>query len=128
MKGVTIDGNDVIEVYRTIKEAVDLARKGGGPTLVECKTFRWDGQTTMDADKYRSTEEKEEWKRKCPIEAFKIKLIKGEVIDRAIIQKIEEETLEQIELSFKSTKKSPKPDSNTVLDDIFKNPLNRGGD
>ncbi|MFX0003602.1 MAG: thiamine pyrophosphate-dependent dehydrogenase E1 component subunit alpha [Candidatus Hodarchaeota archaeon] len=128
MKGITIDGNDVIEVFKTIKEAVDLARKGGGPTLVECKTFRWDGQTTMDADKYRSNEEKEEWRRKCPIEAFKIKLIKGEVIDRAIIQKIEEETLEQIELSFKSTKKSPKPDSNTVLDDIFKNPLNGGGD
>ena len=127
MKGFTIDGNDVIEVYMAIKKAVDLARKGGGPTLIECKTYRWDGQMTMDPDKYRSTEEKEEWKKKCPIEAYKIKLIKNEVIDRAIIQKIEEDTLAQIELSVKLTKKSPKPDTNTVLDDIYKNPKNLGG-
>ena len=127
MKGLTIDGNDVIEVYRTIKEAVDIARKGGGPTLIECKTYRWGGQMTMDADKYRSTEEKEEWKRKCPIEAFKIKLIKNEVIDRAIIQKIGEDTLAQIEQSVRITKKSPKPDTNTVLNDIYKNPMNLGG-
>ena len=127
MEGLTINGNDVIEVYRTVKDAVGLARKGGGPTLIECKTYRWQGQTTMDADKYRSTEEKEEWKKKCPIEAFKIRLIKGEVIDKAIIQEIEEETLAQIELSVKFTKKSPKPDTNTVLDDIYKNPLNLGG-
>lgn len=127
MKGFTIDGNDVIEVYRTIKEAVNLARKGGGPTLIECKTYRWGGQMTMDADKYRSTEEKEEWKKKCPIEAYKIKLIKSELIDKAFIQKIEEDTLAQIELSVKLTKKSPKPDTNTVLDDIYKNPMNFGG-
>ena len=127
MKGLTIDGNDVTEVYRAIKEAVDLAREGGGPTLIECKTYRWHGQMTMDSDKYRSTEEKEEWKKKCPIEAYKIKLIKNEVIDRAIIQKIEEETLAQIELSVKFAKKSKKPDTNTVLDDIYKNPINLGG-
>jgi TPP-dependent pyruvate/acetoin dehydrogenase alpha subunit len=127
MKGITIDGNDVIKVYKTIKEAVDLARKGGGPTLIECKTYRWDGQTIIDADKYRSNEEKEEWMRKCPIESYKIKLIKNEVIDRAIIQQIEEETSEQIESSFKIAKKSSKPDTNTILDNIFKNPINQGG-
>ncbi len=127
MKGFTIDGNDITEVYRATKEAVDLARKGGGPTLIECKTYRWQGQTTMDADKYRSIEEKEEWKRKCPIEAFKIKLIKNEIIDRAIIQKIKEETVEEIEQSIKLTKKSSKPDINTVLDDVYKNSMNMGG-
>ncbi|MFX1574525.1 MAG: thiamine pyrophosphate-dependent dehydrogenase E1 component subunit alpha [Promethearchaeota archaeon] len=127
MKGLTIDGNDVIEVYKTIKEAVELARKGGGPTLIECKTYRWGGQMTMDADKYRSPEEKEDWKKKCPIEAYKVKLIRGEVIDRAMIQKIEEETLAQVDLSVKLAKKSPKPDTNTVLDDIYKNPINLGG-
>ncbi len=127
MRGITIDGNDVIKVYKTTKEAIDLARKGGGPTLIECKTYRWQGQTTMDADKYRSTEEKEEWKKKCPIEAYKIKLIKSEVIDRTIIQKIEEDTLAQVELSVKLAKKSPKPNATTVLDDIYKNPIDLGG-
>ncbi len=127
MKGITINGNDVIEVYRSVKEAVDLARKGGGPTLIECKTYRWQGQTTMDPDKYRSQEEKEEWRKKCPIEAFKVKLIRGEIIDQAIIQEIEEDTVAQIEFSVKFSKKSPKPDSSTVLDDIYKNPMNLGG-
>jgi TPP-dependent pyruvate/acetoin dehydrogenase alpha subunit len=127
MKGFTIDGNDIAEVYKTTKEAIYFARKGGGPTLIECKTYRWQGQTTMDADKYRSNEEKEEWKRKCPIEAFKIKLIKNEIIDRTIIQKIEEDTLAEIDQSVKLTKKSPKPDINTVLDDIYKNSMNIRG-
>ncbi|MHA2326379.1 MAG: thiamine pyrophosphate-dependent dehydrogenase E1 component subunit alpha [Promethearchaeota archaeon] len=126
IKGFTINGNDVIEVYRTIKTAADLARNEGGPTLIECKTYRWQGQTTMDADKYRSDEEKEEWKKKCPIEAYKIRLIKNEIIDRVIIQEIEKDTIAQIESSVKFTKKSPKPDTKTVLDDIYKNPMNLG--
>jgi TPP-dependent pyruvate/acetoin dehydrogenase alpha subunit len=124
MKGYTIDGNDIIEVYKTVKEAVNLARNGGGPTLIECKTYRWMGQTTMDPDKYRSEEEKKEWRNKCPINAFKTRLIKGEIIDREIIEEIEEDTLAQIELSIKFMKKSPKPDPNTVLDDIYKNSTN----
>lgn len=127
MKGISIDGNDVIEVYKTVKEAVELARKGGGPTLIECKTYRWAGQTTMDADKYRSTEEKEEWKLKCPIKAFKTRLIRGEIIDQVIIQEIEEKTLALIEESVKFTKKSPKPEPSTVLDDVYKNPIKSGG-
>lgn len=128
MKGFSIDGNDVIEVYKTTKEAVKLAREGGGPTLIECKTYRWQGQTVTDPDKYRPEEEKEEWKKKCPIESFKTRLIRGEIIDKVIIQEIEEETLKSIELSSKFTKKSPKPDPVSVLDGIFKNPIEFGGD
>ena len=128
MKGFSIDGNDVIEVYKTTKEAVKLAREGGGPTLIECKTYRWQGQTVTDPDKYRPEEEKEEWKKKCPIESFKTRLIRGEIIDKVIIQEIEEETLKNIELSSKFTKKSPKPDPVSVLDGIFKNPIEFGGD
>ncbi len=128
MKGFSIDGNDVIEVYKTTKEAVKLAREGGGPTLIECKTYRWQGQTVTDPDKYRPEEEKEEWKKKCPIESFKTRLIRGEIIDKVIIQEIEEETLKIIELSSKFTKKSPKPDPVSVLDGIFKNPIEFGGD
>jgi len=127
IKGVIIDGNDVIEVYKSTKEAVDLARKGGGPTLIECKTFRWQGQTTTDADKYRSNEEKEEWKKRCPIEIYKKRLIRGEIIDQTMIKEIEEKTLEQVELSVKFSKKSKKPDTGTVLDDIYKNPIDIGG-
>ena len=128
MKGFSIDGNDVIEVYKITKEAVKLAREGGGPTLIECKTYRWQGQTVTDPDKYRPEEEKEEWKKKCPIESFKTRLIRGEIIDKVIIQEIEEETLKNVELSYTFTKKSPKPDPTSVLKGIFKNPIEFGGD
>lgn len=128
MKGITIDGNNVLEVYNTTKEAVNLARNGGGPTLIECKTYRWQGQTIMDPDKYRSQEEKDEWKARCPIEAFKTILIQGEVIDRTMIQEIEGKTSEIIELSVIFTKKSPKPDLDKVLDNVFKTPINLEGE
>jgi len=128
MKGFSIDGNDVIKVYNTTKEAVKFAREGGGPTLIECKTYRWQGQTVMDPDKHRPEEEKEEWRKKCPIEAFKTRLIRGEIIDKVIIQKIEEETLEVIDLSLKFSKKSKKPDPLTVLEGVYKNPIKLGDD
>jgi len=127
MKGITIDGNDIIAVYKTVKEAVEFARKGGGPTLIECKTYRWAGQTTMDADKYRSNEEKEEWKHKCPIEAFKTRLIRDELIDQVLIQEIKEKTVALINESVKISKKSPKPDPDTALDNVYKNPIEYGG-
>jgi len=126
MKGVSIDGNDVLEVYKTVKEAVELARKGGGPTLIECKTYRWQGHIVAELDN-RPNEEKEEWKNRCPIKAFKIKLIKGEIIDQAMIQEIEKESLDIIELSVKFTKKSARPEVSTVLDDVYKNPIKPGG-
>jgi TPP-dependent pyruvate/acetoin dehydrogenase alpha subunit len=127
MKGISIDGNNIIEVYKTVKEAVEFARNGGGPTLIECKTFRWAGQTTMDADKYRSEEEKEEWKHKCPIEAFKTRLIQGEIIDQVIIQEVKEKTLTIVDASVKFAKKRSLPDPNTVLEDVYKNPTEYGG-
>lgn len=128
MSGVSIDGNDVIEVYKTVKKAVELARKGDGPSLIECKTYRWQGHTVMDPDKLRPSEEKEEWMTKCPIKAFKTKLIKGEIIDQVMIQEIEKDSLDIIELSVKFIKKSKRPDVSTVLDNIYKNPINSGGD
>ena len=127
MKGFSIDGNNVIEVYRAVKDAVDNARDGGGPTLIECKTFRWSGQTVTDADKYRSTEEKERWKKRCPIEAYKTRLIRGELIDQNLISEIEEKTLVLIDDSVKFAKKSPRPDPSTALDDVYKNPIPHGG-
>ncbi|MHA2283168.1 MAG: thiamine pyrophosphate-dependent dehydrogenase E1 component subunit alpha [Promethearchaeota archaeon] len=128
MKGFSIDGNDVIEVYETTKEAVKLAREGGGPTLIECKTYRWQGQTVMDPDRYRSDEEKREWKKRCPIIAFKKRLIREEIIDKVMIQEIEDGTLRELDLSFNFSRKSPKPDPSKVLEGIYKNPIKSGGD
>ena len=68
--GVSVDGNDVFAVYNAVADAVDRARSGQGPTLVENVTYRWRGHSKSDANVYRTKEEIEEWKRKDPNCAF----------------------------------------------------------
>src|SRR5260370_23864196 len=65
--GITVDGNDVVAVYRVTREAIHRARTGGGPTLIECKTYRWHGHSMIDPGTYRSPQEIEYWKSKDPI-------------------------------------------------------------
>jgi acetoin:2,6-dichlorophenolindophenol oxidoreductase subunit alpha len=75
-EGKTIDGNDVEAVYEASKAAVAKARSGGGATFLECLTYRWDGHFGGDPGTgYRSKEEIESWKQKCPIKRLKEKLI-----------------------------------------------------
>lgn len=72
--GVTVDGNDVLAVYDAAKSAVELARSGGGPSLIECKTYRimgHSGHGTDEAIDYRSREEVEDWREKCPVAAYR---------------------------------------------------------
>jgi len=69
--GITIDGNDLLCVHATVRDAVLRARRGDGPTLVECMTYRFGGSTVKDADKLRPTEEKEAARRNCPVKRFK---------------------------------------------------------
>ena len=68
--GVTVDGNDVVAVYEAAERAVQTARTGGGPTLIECVTYRWKGHSRSDKNLYRTKEEIEEWKTKEPIAKF----------------------------------------------------------
>jgi len=73
--GVTVDGNDVLAVYEAAREAVERARRGEGPTLIECKTYRHKGHSRVDPAKYRPKEEVEEWLRKDPIKRLREKLL-----------------------------------------------------
>src|SRR3990172_4961654 len=71
-EGIQVDGNDVFSVYKATQEALDHARSGGGPTLIECLTYRMGDHTTADdAARYRNPEEVAEWKKKDPIERLK---------------------------------------------------------
>lgn len=80
MRGLSIDGNNVIEVYETFKDVIDYARKESKPVLVECKTYRWSGHSAVDPRAYRTREEEEEWKKKCPIKSFEGKLITEKIL------------------------------------------------
>ena len=65
--GITIDGNDVVVTHKTAAEAITRARAGDGPTLIECKTYRWYGHSEIDPAEYRAKEELENWKQKDPV-------------------------------------------------------------
>ncbi len=98
MAGIQVDGNDILAVYAAVAEAADRARAGGGPTLVECETYRMMMHTTADDPKrYRSEEEVEGWRRKDPITRFEIYLQRRRLLTKAKIAAIAQEVLEEIQ-------------------------------
>ncbi|MCI9149295.1 MAG: thiamine pyrophosphate-dependent dehydrogenase E1 component subunit alpha [Lachnospiraceae bacterium] len=113
--GVTIDGNDVFLVYETVKKAVERARKGEGPSIVECKTWRWQGHHVGDPATYRSAEKTEEWKAKEPIGNLEaLNLLKEEEI-KEIRDAIDAEIAE----ACKFAEDSPYADASEAYTDVF---------
>jgi len=119
---VTVDGMDVIAVYESVKESVKRARKGEGPTLVECVTYRFEGHEEGDPQfTYRTREDVEEWKKRDPIVTFKAKLLERRIpIEN--LKKTEEEVKREIAEAVKFARESPNPDPNDAFKDIFVSP------
>ena len=88
MPGIAVDGNDVNAVYEAVYTAANRARQGGGPSLVENITYRWRGHSKSDANRYRSKEEIEEWKQKCPIRSWEEYLLSERQITTEEIESI----------------------------------------
>jgi pyruvate dehydrogenase E1 component alpha subunit len=92
LPGIQVDGNDVLAVHVASREAVERARRGDGPTLIECVTYRLGVHTTADdPTKYRSAAEVEAWERKDPLTRFRAYLEKRNLLDPALEEQIEEE-------------------------------------
>jgi 2-oxoisovalerate dehydrogenase E1 component alpha subunit len=92
MPGIRVDGNDVVSVYGAVKTAVDRARRGEGPTLVEAVTYRLEAHTTADdTSRYRSDDEAAEWRARDPVEGFLRVLREGGVVDDALLAEVEAE-------------------------------------
>ncbi len=119
MRGVTVDGNDVLEVYDAATEAVKRARAGEGPTLLECKTYRWKGHSKSDQERYRTKEEIEAWKEKDPIKRFRETLISEGVISEGEAKQIEEEASQTIAEALEYAMASPEPSVDTVLEGVY---------
>jgi len=120
--GVVVDGMNVVAVYEVAKEAVARARIGEGPTLIECKTYRWQGHHVGDPANYRSRRnpnEKAEWMKKDPVTNLKEKMIKDEVAVEAEIVKIENKVEKEIQEAVKFAAESPYPDVSEAFTDIF---------
>ena len=117
--GVTVDGNDVLAVYEAVGEAVARARKGEGPTLVECKTCRHHGHFEGDTMTYRTKEEVEECKKKDPIPRFRKKLVEMEALTEKDADKVEQEVAKEIDEAVKFAVESPLPAPEEALEDVY---------
>lgn len=117
--GVITDGMDVLAVYRTVKEAVDRARAGEGPTLVECKTYRYMGHSRTDPGLYRSKEEVEEYKAKDPIPRLKNYMLSEGIATENEIAAVEEAVEEELEDAIEFARNSPHPKPEDALKNVF---------
>jgi 2-oxoisovalerate dehydrogenase E1 component len=120
LPAVEVDGNDVLAVVKTSKEAVTRARGGGGPTLIECKTYRTRPHAEGMGDfTYRTREEVEQWKTRCPIAFYKEYLLKNEPADTEKLAAIEKRVLQIVEEAHAFAENSPVPGKESATTHVF---------
>jgi len=118
--GIVVDGNDVLEVYRVTKEAVERARKGEGPSLIECKTYRFKGHHVGDPGRvYRLEKETKEWMKLCPIKTFRARIIKEKIASEEEVNLIEKDVKEMIKEAADFAIQSSYPDEKEAYEDLF---------
>jgi TPP-dependent pyruvate/acetoin dehydrogenase alpha subunit len=124
MPGIIVNGNDVTEVYETAVQAVERARRGEGPSLIECKTYRWEGHVVgeeafLGKRAYRPAAEIEEWKKRCPLVAFESRFASREMFTRAELDAIKAEVKREIDEAVTFAQESPLPNPEEALEDMF---------
>jgi len=120
IKGITIDGNDLIEVINTTQDAVERARAGEGPTLIEAMTYRWKGHSKSDAKKYRTKEEEEEWrKERDPILNTKKRFIEAGIFTEEDADCLRLQAKQEIEDSVKFAEESPVAGLETLFENVY---------
>jgi pyruvate/2-oxoglutarate/acetoin dehydrogenase E1 component len=117
--GTIADGMDVLDVKEVVGRAVERARSGKGPTLVECKTYRYYGHTRSDPRVYRTREEEKEWKTRDPILSFEKKLVEQGVLTEERIKELEEAVAKEIQEAEEFILKSPYPAIESLYDDVY---------
>jgi TPP-dependent pyruvate/acetoin dehydrogenase alpha subunit len=117
------DGNNVLEVFQLMKKAIEIIKNGQGPVFLEFTTYRWREHCGPYYDNnlgYRTEEEFNAWKLKCPIETFTSKLLSSGIIDTEIIRDMKKEIMGTVEESFKFAKQSPFPDKDSLMKDVYR--------
>ena len=117
--GITIDGNDVEAVNAEVEKAVARARKGEGPAIIECMTWRHHGHFEGDPQTYKNKEEIEAWMAKDPIPRFRNKLIKSRVLTADAANAIDKELADELDAAMKFAMESPYPGPEALLEDVY---------
>jgi len=117
--GLVVDGNDVIAVYEATREAVERARSGGGPSLVECKTYRWRTHFEGEPDTYRPPQEVAAWIAREPVAPYRRQLIESGVLSEAEAGQIEAAVLRELDEAVEFGRHSPDPEPESALEDLW---------
>lgn len=120
MPAITVDGNDFFAVYEAAGEAIERARKGGGPAFVECKTLRYYGHFEGDAQTYRPKGEvKTARANNDPLKRFAAAVTAADMVDSAELEKIDKEVLTLIDAAVAAAKAAPEPDPESLFTDVY---------
>jgi TPP-dependent pyruvate/acetoin dehydrogenase alpha subunit len=117
--GITVDGNNVLDVYEAVLEAGERARRGEGPSLVDCLTYRWRGHSKSDRNLYRTSQEIDEWKHKCPIKRFKNVLVDGSVMTRDEVEGIDQAAKVAIDQAAEAAQTFPEPSPENMEEEVY---------
>lgn len=118
--GVTVDGNDVLAVLQAAQAAVERARSGAGPTLIECLTYRQCGHSRSDPRTYRTRDEEAEWQRKDPLERYAAWLTSEQQVAESELATIQAEVEQTIRDAIAFAENSPLPHPDDIYTDVFK--------
>src|SRR5277367_5084466 len=118
LPSIIIDGNDADAVYRTANAAYEKARAGGGPSLIECLTYRYSGHSRADPAKYRPEGELEKWKQRDPIKIYRERLKQFGVSDAAI-EKIDASVRKEVDDATEVCKAAPNPPLEILTTDVY---------
>ena len=118
LEPILIDGNDVDVVYQTAMRALDVARRGGGPSLIEAETYRHGGHSRADPGKYRPDEEVKEWLGKDPIPRYRKRLLEVGIPEDAVTA-IEAEAQKKIDQATEEARNAPPSDVNIAFQDVW---------
>jgi TPP-dependent pyruvate/acetoin dehydrogenase alpha subunit len=119
IRGISVDGNNVIEIYQVAKEAIEHIRSGEGPVLLEAKTYRIEGHYYGDVGKYRSKEEVDVWRRKDPIQNLATQLLEEGVCSEDDLSAFDKMANQKIDEAVDYAKNSPDPIPEDALADVY---------
>lgn len=120
MPGLTVDGNDAFEIYRVAGEAVARARSGGGPTLIECQTYRTRAHAEGMGDfGYRTREDVDAWKQRCPIQRFKTKCLEQKAVAATALDDVQAEVKSLVDEARRFAESSAWPDPATATNFVY---------
>lgn len=119
MPGVVVDGQDVLAVHKAAGDAIEAARQGRGPALLECKTYRYKGHSRFEPANYRTREEVKQWQERDPLDLFSNYLQKELDISLAELKAVDDQAITEMDEAVTFSEQSPDPEPDDYLDYVF---------